>query len=217
MFRRVLSLITYCALVGLFTALGSALLTRSCADLMSSRTHYDAIVVLSGSLGSKGKIGPDTALRTDAGIDLFQRGIAPHLHMTGGVSENRVHVAAAVQMADRANTAGVPAAAITVEANSRSTLQNARNSVPMLEDPERIILVSDGYHLWRAWLSFAWAGHTPAGLCKSTSFRPDGAEMSARLIVREALAFWFNLGRAAVWSGAELVGLTPQLGGSFLR
>ncbi|MEY8883231.1 YdcF family protein [Donghicola sp. XS_ASV15] len=217
MFRRLLSLITYCALVGLFTALGSALLTRNCADVMPSRSHYDTIVVLSGSLGSKGKIGPDTALRTDAGIDLFERGIAPNLHMTGGVSENRVHVAAAIQMAERTAEAGVPLAAISVEDDSRSTLQNARNSVSMLEGQERIILVSDGYHLWRAWLSFAWAGHPPAGLCKSTSFRPDGAEMSARLVVREALALWFNVGRAAVWSGAELVGLTPQLGGSFLH
>ena len=216
MLRRLFSLFTYCALIGLGVALGSALLSRDCFALEDS-TRYDTIVVLSGSLGDHGVLGPDTAMRTDAAIDLFERGLAPHLHMTGGVSENRVHTAAAIQMAGRAEAAGVPASAITVEDNSRSTLQNARNSAPFIQGSEDVLLVSDGYHLWRAALSFAWAGVPVEGVCKSSTLRPDGVEMSARLVVREALAFWFNLGRATVWSAADLIGATPQLGGAFLH
>ena len=137
--------------------------------------------------------------------------------MTGGVSENRVHTAASIQMADRAAAAGVPETAITIEDNSRSTLENARNSAPFLEGKDKILLVSDGYHLWRGALSFAWAGVPVDAVCKSSTLRPDGAEMSARLVVREALAFWFNLGRATIWSAADLLGVAPHLGGAFLH
>lgn len=216
MLRRFLSLFTYCALIGLFIALGSAILSRDCADL-DEAAHFDSIVILSGSLGDHGSLGPDTALRTDAAIALYQRGVAPHLHMTGGVTDNRVHIAAAIQMADRAAEAGVPEAAITIEDNSRSTLENARNSAPFLEGKDDILLVSDGYHLWRGALSFAWAGAPVDAVCKSSTLRPDGVQMSARLVVREALAFWYNLGRATVWSAADLLGVTPHLGGAFLH
>lgn len=197
-------------------ALGSAIFSRACADL-DRAARFDSIVVLSGSLGDHGTLGPDTALRTDAAIALYERGVAPHLHMTGGVTDNRVHVAAAVQMAERAQEAGVPASAITVENNSRSTLENARNSAPFLEGKDEILLVSDGYHLWRGALSFVWAGAPVDALCKSSTLRPDGATMSVRLVVREALAFWFNLGRATIWSAADLLGVTPHLGGAFLH
>lgn len=216
-FKRLFSLITYCALFGLGWALGSALLSTDCDDILSSDERFDAIVVLSGSLVDHGIIGPDTAERTDAGIELFRHGVAPKILMTGGVTENRVHTAAAIQMGDRAVAAGIPTDKILIENGSRSTLENARNSSELLGDMDQVLLVSDGYHLWRAWISFEWAGVHVAGACKSTSFRPDGPEMSARLIVREALALWFNLGRAITWSAADMLDVTPHLGGDFLH
>jgi uncharacterized SAM-binding protein YcdF (DUF218 family) len=170
-----------------------------------------AIVVLGGGVYADGSPGPDTLARTRHGIALYRAGLAPHLHFTGG-HRNPDVPGTGEGMRAAALAAGVPAAATSAESGSRSTLQNALLSRaalgPLAGAP--VILVSDGYHLARAWASFRWAGYGPVALSAATAFGEGSVRDRAARVGREALAWWFNLGRAALWHAAGVVGTAEQ-------
>lgn len=115
-----------------------------------------AIVVLGGSGDGHEGLGFDSRLRIATGIELFKSGKAPRLVLTGGGTPVRV----AEVMAQEARDQGVPQDAILFEAESLSTLQNALFSgdFEQIDKAEPIILVTNRYHLPRAWASFRWAG-----------------------------------------------------------
>lgn len=214
--RIFFSCLAYAALAGTLFALGSALLSPLCRDLIESQAGYDVIVVLGGGGMENGALMADTASRVDAGVALFQSGIAPAMHMTGGVNRPVPFAPTAEVMKDRAIATGVPADTITTEGLSRSTLENALFSKGDL-DGKSLIIVTEGYHLWRSWLSFYWAGMQPEGMCKPHAFHAEGWQRSARATVREALALWFNLARAVLWKVADLFGYPHVLGSYFLH
>jgi uncharacterized SAM-binding protein YcdF (DUF218 family) len=94
----------------------------------------------------------------------------------------------------------IPGAALTVEAASYSTLQNALFSKPALDGTDHLILVTEAWHLPRAWASFVWAGDQRLSLAWSARYGPPAQAL--RMIPREAAAIWFNAGRAALWQVA---------------
>ena len=104
-------------------------------------------------------------------------------------------------MRDLAISLGVPASAATAESASQSTLQNALMSREVLgpRAGQGVILVTDGFHLARAWASFRWAGYRPAHLAASSAFGRQSAPDQLRRVAREALAWWFNLARVAAY------------------
>lgn len=167
-----------------------------------------AIVVLGGSLGPDGTIGRDTAERARAGVTLYREGLAPRIHFTGGVAPAG-QIGPGEQMRRLALSLGVPEAATSAENDSMSTLQNALLSEPILGPLARqpIILVSDGYHLGRSWASFRWAGYGPIQLYAESSLGPMPRSDQAWRILREALAWYFNPARLALWYGAGLAGI----------
>jgi uncharacterized SAM-binding protein YcdF (DUF218 family) len=169
-----------------------------------------AIIVLGGGVYRDGSPGPDTLARTRHGVALYEAGLAPHLHFTGG-HRNPDVPGTGQGMRAAALAAGVPAAATTAESESRSTLENAllsREALgPRADAP--VILVSDGYHLARAWASFRWTGYRPVALSAATAFGEGTLRSRAARVGREALAWWFNLGRVGLWRLAALVG-TPE-------
>lgn len=108
----------------------------------------DAIVVL-GAAQWDGKPSPVLRARVDHAIHLWKRGLAPTLIMTGGQAPGDTTSEAAVERR-YAMANGVPAAAIRVEPESRSTRETLRNVAAMLSDSERdVILVSDPFHMLR--------------------------------------------------------------------
>ncbi len=168
----------------------------------------NVIVVLGGGVRADGTPGPDSLRRTARGIELFQAGAAPRIHFTGGHRNPNV-LGLGDAMAQVATASGVPETAVSTESRSRSTLENALFSTDVLA-PDRagpIIVVSDGYHLARAWASFRWAGYGPVYLSAASAFGGDGTGAQLRRIGREALAWWFNAGRIAVWSLLDLFGM----------
>jgi uncharacterized SAM-binding protein YcdF (DUF218 family) len=208
--RGALARLAAAALLVLLATLGGVVLHALwLANLAAEPDPASVIVVLGGGMEDDGTLGGDTAGRTRAGIWLFQAGLAPRIHFTGGVPEDGVP-GAGDQMRELAVELGVPPAAASAENHSRSTLQNALMSRdvlgPLAEEP--IILVSDGYHLARSWLSFRWAGYRPVALSAASAFGDQPAADQARRVLREALAWWFNLARIAVWHVAELVGVS---------
>ncbi len=105
----------------------------------------DVILVLAGD---------DNGERTAAGIELYKQGYAGHLLMSGGPLA--WHLTAAAWMKKQAVEAEVPAAAILTEDRSRSTIENAQFSLPLLEARgfRSVILVTSPYHTRRAALVF---------------------------------------------------------------
>ena len=107
-----------------------------------------AIVVL-GAAQYDGKPSPVLKARVDHAVQLWRRGLAPILVMTGGRGEGDTTSEAAVERR-YAMSKGVPASAILTEGASRSTSESLRNVAAMMRSDRReVILVSDPFHMFR--------------------------------------------------------------------
>ncbi len=124
-------------------------------------SRADAIVVLGNRppLDAGGEVAPESERRVRRGVELYERGLAPILVVTGG----SVQPTEAEVMARRAEELGVPREAIVVEDRARDTPENARFSVEALcrgRTPchPRVIVVTSPHHLRRAVALFRCAG-----------------------------------------------------------
>lgn len=143
----------------------------------------DAIVVL-GAAHYRGRPSPVLRARLDHAIGLYARGIAPRLVLTGGIAEGDTASEAAVSRT-YAMRQGVPDTAILLENDGRTTHQSLRAVAQLLaaRELDRAVVVSDGFHLFRAWTS---ARHH--GLVVLTSpARPDERVLSR--LVRQPTYF----------------------------
>jgi uncharacterized SAM-binding protein YcdF (DUF218 family) len=106
----------------------------------------DAIIALSGG---------DTAARTDEAIKLYQQGWAPRL-IFSGAAQDKTGVSNAEAMKRRAERAGIPSDAVTIDETSSNTQENAENTRQyiLLYQLKRIIVVTSAYHQRRASLEF---------------------------------------------------------------
>jgi uncharacterized SAM-binding protein YcdF (DUF218 family) len=172
----------------------------------------DVIVVLGAGMDGDGTLHRSSTLRVERGVELWKAGVAPRMHFTGGVARPD-GPSAGEQMANLAISLGVPAEATSFEGQSLSTLQNALFSQPMLKDARHLTLVTEGFHLPRAWLTFTWAGGHQLDLAVSERFRavsPNSRLPQVSMVVREALAVWFNLARALLWHLGGAVGVADE-------
>ena len=107
-----------------------------------------AIVVL-GAAQYDGKPSPVLRARVDHAIQLWRRGLAPVLFMTGGRGDGDTTSEAAVERR-YAMSNGVPSTAILLEEESRSTAESLRKVASVLgKDARAVILVSDPFHMLR--------------------------------------------------------------------
>ena len=108
-----------------------------------------AIVVL-GAAQYVGRPSPVLRARLDHAIDLFKRGMAPQVIVTGGRGEGDTTSEAAVGRR-YALRQGVPDSAIVLEAIGRTTRESIRGVAELMRDrPGRdVILVSDPFHMLR--------------------------------------------------------------------
>ncbi len=102
---------------------------------------------------------PSRALvdRVALGVRLLQDGVASALVFTGGSPDARRTEAEVMQ--HLALSAGVSPTALTLEAQSRSTFDNARHCAALLSTRE-VLLVTCDFHLWRACAQFRRHGFT---------------------------------------------------------
>ncbi len=166
----------------------------------------EAIVVVSGNAAKSGGLVGETKVRLDRAIELFDEGKAPRLIVSGGTVGDGTTVADV--MKEAAVAAGVPEEAITVEAASHSTLQNALFSADFedLEKTAPILLVSHRYHLPRANASFRWAGFED--VISVAADPDDGFQLTAGLLW-ESIKWPLNVVRAAAASAA-MAGDVPR-------
>lgn len=162
-----------------------------------------AIVVLGGNAPENGVLTGDSTERMAHALTLYAADAAPLVVVTGGGP-----VPVAPVMAEAAREAGVPDEALLIEAAATSTLQNAIFTADFeaLDKTQPIIVVSQRYHLPRAWASFRWAGFQDITL--SAADAGDGFAIDQRLLW-EAVKWPFNVLRAA-GASAAMVGNVPR-------
>jgi uncharacterized SAM-binding protein YcdF (DUF218 family) len=109
----------------------------------------DAIVVL-GAAQYWGKPSPVLRARLDHAVDLWRRGMAPRVVLTGGVGVGDTTSEAAVGR-KYILTEGIPDSAILLETTGRTTRESLRSVAAMLQADgfRTVILVSDPFHMLR--------------------------------------------------------------------
>lgn len=178
----------------------------------------DVIVCLGGGMNAQGVLAPATLRRVDRCAELYEAGIAPVVLFTGGRPTPQ-SPSAGGQMMRYAQTLGVPQSQMIVEPAAQSTLQNALFSMEYLQSAQRLVIVTEAFHLPRSYASFRWAawegGVDPFSvqLVMSEPVRRDVVTGGIRwqILARESIAIWFNLARAAAYS------LTPNASTDWLH
>ncbi len=120
-------------------------------DVWSTGNHDQArpvdVIVVLGAAQYDGRPSPQLAARLDHALDLYERGLAPRIFVTGGKQPlDRFTEAAsgARYLEDR----GVPASAIMREDEGRTSWESlaAVASTLKQQDLHSVLLVSDPYH-----------------------------------------------------------------------
>jgi uncharacterized SAM-binding protein YcdF (DUF218 family) len=163
----------------------------------------DAIVILGAPLRADQTLSSLAEERVRVGIELYRRGLAPVVCVTGGhCPPGSEHTAAEAEGAARwLRAAGVPESALRVDRLATSTRDNAARAAALLlpEGRRRVWLVTQPFHLRRAMFYFRRAGFEPLGYLVEDSVQDRNRRMGLRWIVREygawALALARQLGR----------------------
>jgi len=118
----------------------------------------DCIVVLGARVAPGGRAGLSLTARSQRAAQLYHDGAAPFVICTGGVGHNPP--AESIVATNALVNLGVPRMAIYREEKSTSTWENANEAAALCKAHgwTRLIVVSDGYHLWRATRNFKRLG-----------------------------------------------------------
>jgi uncharacterized SAM-binding protein YcdF (DUF218 family) len=149
----------------------------------------DAIVVL-GAAQYNGRPSPVYRARLDHALELYERGYAPRLILTGGVgrgdtlSEGEVGRRYALRH-------GVPDRAILVEREGVTSAESVAAAAALMRayDMRTALVVSDPFHMLRLELLARRAGIRPYRAPTPTSRLGRDSHMWRRYVVRESLLF----------------------------
>ena len=145
----------------------------------------DAIVVL-GAAQYNGRPSPVLSARLDHALSLYEDGLAPMIVLTGGRARGDAYTEAETGQA-YLRERGVPASAMLLENEGRDTFTTMKGVAALLADTDvdRLLLVSDGFHLLRSELMARHFGfETYSSAAPDGPIRPwSGAELS--YVIRE--------------------------------
>lgn len=140
----------------------------------TSRTRFDAIIVLGYPADEDGNPTPIQLAHVTEAVHEYERGVAPRLILTGAGVRN--HFVEARVMARSAHALGIPDSAIFVEPNARNTIENACYSVRIMNAHgwHSAEVISSDFHLPRAGLIFKplpieWRAHTAPPLAPEST------------------------------------------------
>jgi uncharacterized SAM-binding protein YcdF (DUF218 family) len=152
-----------------------------------------AIVVL-GAAQYDGKPSPVLRARLDHAVELYRRGIADTLIMTGGTGPGDT-VSEAVVSKRYAARRGIPAGVIFTEERGMTSLQSMR-AVAGIMDGNRIrsaVLVSDPFHMLRLRLLAMRVGFRAHSSPTRSSPISRSADAERRFMLRESFSLPFAL------------------------
>ena len=193
-FRWLLTGLVFLALAGvvLMASLVAAIYWQARTD---QTRPVDAIVVL-GTAQFNGRPGRVLQARLDRALEVYETGDAPWVVVTGGRAPGDTFTEAEAAR-DYLLEQGVPAEAILMENEGRDSWESMRGVAALLGDLglSRVLLVSDGFHLFRVKLMARDLGLTAfaAPAPESPIRRGGGREFS--YVVREAAATVVHLWR----------------------
>ncbi len=169
----------------------------------------DAAIVLGAGVDGDGRLGYDSRRRVAGGVALLADGRAAILIFSGGVGGNHPTTPAAVLMRDHAVELGADRARLMVEPRAVSTFENLRFSFAIAREQgfERLAIVSDPGHLARAAALASFWGKPGLPLVAVPGTERGWWPIRGVFAVREALAWWFNLGKVAGWEAFGLIGM----------
>jgi uncharacterized SAM-binding protein YcdF (DUF218 family) len=147
----------------------------------------DVIIIL-GAAEYRGKPSPVLKGRLDHGLDLFRGQKAPLILTTGGAGGDPVFTEGEVGR-DYLVRQGVPSEAILVETEGGTTMHSVAAAAQIMHrmELESCIVVSDGYHIYRAKKMLESQGFRVYG-----SPRPEPVRSDARqwwLYARQAVGY----------------------------
>lgn len=148
----------------------------------------DAIVVM-GAAQYNGRPSPVLRSRLDTALDAYERGLAPVVIVTGGNQAGDAYTEAGTgrdYLVDR----GVPSDAVLVEDRSTNTAENLRNAAAIARDEgiRSVLIVSDGFHLFRSKMIARALGLDAAGIPAENSPIRAGSASERGYILRETAA-----------------------------
>ncbi len=136
--------------LGLAVYLGHLTYLVHAQSMVDEAQTADAIVVL-GAAAYRGRPSPVLGARLDHGLELFRRGMAPLIITTGGAGGDPDFTESEVGRAYLIRH-GVPSEAIILEPEGDSTIYSTTAVAEIMRrmDLNSCIVVSDGYHIFRA-------------------------------------------------------------------
>lgn len=146
------------------------------------------VIVVMGAAEYRGKPSPVLKARLDHALALFQRNLAPRIITTGGAGGDPVFTEGAVGR-NYFISRGVPSEAIILEDEGETTVHS---TVAVAEIMTRMglsscILVSDGYHIFRAKKMLEARGMRVYG--SPRAIKPETAWRDWWLYTRQAVGF----------------------------
>lgn len=105
-------------------------------------------LVFGAAVRRNARPGPGIARRIATAARLYKQGVLQHIIVSGGKGEG-MDASEAEVMRTTAIEEGIPATAITLEGESRSTWENLLFSRPLTGSCATVIAISDRYHLAR--------------------------------------------------------------------
>jgi len=122
------------------------------------RRPADAIVVLGARVYANGRTSDAAADRVATACDLYHRGLAPRLILSGGPGDGDIHETEGMRRL--AIRLGVPPEAIATDTGGIDTEATARNTLAMSDElgARRLLVVSHFYHLPRVKLAYQREG-----------------------------------------------------------
>lgn len=149
-------LISVAIVVGLFLAI-DAILIWGIAHVRPEIKHADAVIILGAAINT-----PALTNRTKEGLEIYEQGKADVMVLSGGkIADADISEAQFMEKVIKKNKS-MENVNYILEEDSHSTYDNIRNSKAKLEDEGRktdsVIIVSDAFHLARAFLMAKRAG-----------------------------------------------------------
>jgi uncharacterized SAM-binding protein YcdF (DUF218 family) len=172
-------LATWCTLAIILDRIGTKEVSTQAAD---------ALIVLGCAVRSDGTPSAALKRRTMHAINLWHRGVAPRIIMTGGTGHHAP--AESIVSAALAEKHGIPADSILLEDRSTNTRENAQFAATVHPEASSwsVLVVTDGYHCWRSKRIFAhhFSEVQVTGSTPGTRLRIKGA-------LREVISILFML------------------------
>ena len=147
----------------------------------------DIIVVL-GAAEYRGKPSPVLRARLDHALTLYQQGLAPRILTTGGAGGDPVYTEGDVGRSYLVSR-GVPSEAIVVDPEGASTVYSTASAAEIMRRMalKSCIVVSDGYHIFRAKRMLQSSGMKVYG--SPRSLNPPNDWRERWLYVRQAIGY----------------------------